>query len=253
VHLPTANLIGVAIILLAFSIIRVSCLVAVIKYKLVRFSIRFNKANALKMLRVSWPIGTAALLTFLMGKIDIFLLTYFQGEKAVGYYQAAFVLMDGVVMFLGTIRASLFPNLVSFYKKDRNRFYRIQGKANLFFAFVLILISIMFLFFSSPIINMLYGNSYTPTAKVLKIFSLSVIFMGLSAFLGNSLIAMDRQRPLMILTGVGCFIALSLNMLLIPTYGIYGSAWANAGTFFVMLVAMLLLINADKREYYRSE
>lgn len=201
----------------------------------------------------SWPIGLAILLAFLKGRIDIFLLTLIKGEEDIGYYQAAYTLMDAVVIFLGTVRASLFPNLVYFYKSDKNRFFRIHRKVNIFFLVILITTSAFFFLAADPIIILLYGASYDATVGVLKIFSLALIFTGLSAFMGNSLIAMDKQRPLMILTAIGCIITFCLNLFLIPRYGIYGSAWANIGTYSVVLIMMWLLIKSDKRRFYLNE
>ena len=72
-----------------------------------------------------------------------------------------------------------------------------------------------------------YGAKYTLSIPVLQIMAFKAVGMALSSS-GGQIIIMERiQKWAFIRNVLGCLLCIVLNYILIPKYGIIGSAWVT--------------------------
>jgi O-antigen/teichoic acid export membrane protein len=148
-------------------------------------------------------------------------------EEAVGYYAAAVRLCEAWYFIPVTLCNAIFPAIVN-AKNVSEEFYnnRMQKLYDIL-TWIAIGIAIPVTIFSGQIIQLLFGNEFSPAAPVLTIY----IWAGIAVFLGVAssqyLINENLTKLSFFRTLVGMILNVILNLVLIPIYGIIGSAIAT--------------------------
>ncbi|MFQ5946586.1 MAG: oligosaccharide flippase family protein, partial [Anaerolineae bacterium] len=177
------------------------------------------------LLGVSFPLMINHLLNTVFFRIDILLLQPLRGNTEVGWYSAAYKVLDGLLLIPSTVTIALFPMLSRFAEEAPDtllRTYRLALKLLLSLA---IPISILVSAFSDPIIAILGGPQYLPqasTALRILIWFLPLSFVnGLTQYV---LISVNQQRYLTRAFLIGTGFNLVANLAVIPQYGFQGAA-----------------------------
>jgi O-antigen/teichoic acid export membrane protein len=157
---------------------------------------------------------------------DLIFLRVFHGREDVGLYAAAYTLISFVGNLGGVYSRSLLPTLT---RLDREEI----GSANLFgtaMAQVFAVAAPLTLggwLVAEPLLTSLFGTGYAGAGLALAILIWSVPFSVFRSVALAGLIAQERH-DLVLRTTTGTAVAnLLLNLLLIPTLGIIGAAWAT--------------------------
>lgn len=202
----------------------------VIVYKINKqniFDWKYSKMISLSLLKDSWPLIFSGIFVVTYMKIDQVMLKHMISEEAVGYYAAAVRLCEAWYFIPVVICNSIFPAIVN-AKKVSEEFYnnRMQKLYDLL-TWLAIGIAIPVTIFSSQIIELVFGSEFAPASPVLTIY----IWAGVAIFLAvanNQYLANENLTKLLLLkTLVGMIINVALNLVLIPIYGIVGSAIAT--------------------------
>jgi O-antigen/teichoic acid export membrane protein len=191
------------------------------------------------LLRVAIPLGIAAVFITVYYQVDSVLLLQISGQHEAGIYGAAYNFLGPLGFLPAAVMSSFFPVLSAVHKSDPMRVRRlVQICADLMGAISLpILAGTIAL--SSQIVQLLYGSSYERTAglmPILMVAFVSICFGSLAGFLAP---IVGRQWRLALYSGVGAAANVALNLLLIPSYGAYGSAWATVATELLTMILML--------------
>ena len=222
---------------------------------------RFNKKIALNMLNDSWPLILSGLMVAVYMKIDQVLIKKMLGDVEVGYYAAAVRISEAWYFIPTAICTSLFPAIIN--AKNNNALYisRFQKLYDIL-VWLSIAIAVPLTLFSGVFIHFLLGSQYAPSATVLTIY----IWAGIPVFLGVAsgqfLVNENFTKIAFYRTFAGMFINVILNLVLIPVWGINGSAWATlisysiatfsigfskrSRTQFKLMLRSVLLINLPK-------
>jgi O-antigen/teichoic acid export membrane protein len=108
-------------------------------------------------------------------------------------------------------------------------------------ALVLIVIVIA----AEPILRILGGAEFVDAAPILRIQSIALFTIFISAAWSPALIGLGRQGSVAAATGVGLAVALGAGLLLVPVWEADGAAWAAAvADVFVLCVLYRLLRRA---------
>jgi len=83
------------------------------------------------------------------------------------------------------------------------------------------------LWLAGPIVALLFGESYAPSVVPLQVLSAGALFVFCTWILHAAAIATNLDRRLLVTTAVGLGSNVTLNLLLIPRWGIAGAAWAT--------------------------
>jgi len=124
------------------------------------------------------------------------------------------------------------PLLVQAHQNDMKE-YKIKSQQflNLMWwgaVFIALLISL----FAYPIILILYGSTYSPAIVVLQIMAWRAVFDSFFAASGQLIIIENLQKYAVIRNIIGLIVCVGLNLILIPHFGIIGSAWTSIITMF---------------------
>ncbi len=201
---------------------------------------KFNKQLGLRILKDSWPLILSGVVISIYMKIDQVMIKQMLGDAEVGFYAAAVRLCEAWYFLPAIITTSLFPAVVNAKSMDEKLYQSRLQKLYDLLAWAAILIAIPITFLSGFIINILYKPEFLPAAPVLTIY----IWAGVATFLGIAssqyLITENFTKIAFYRTFIGMIINVILNLILIPIYGITGSAVAtlisySAATFSIIV------------------
>lgn len=199
-------------------------------YKLQNLSIfkwRFNKEIAIQFLKDAWPLILAGLAIAIYMKIGQIMIKKMLSNEEVGYYAAAVRLCEAWYFIPMAITTSLYPAIVNAKKVSEVLYQNRLQKLYDIMAWISIGIAIPVTLFSELIIKILLGAQYLPAAPVLTIY----IWAGVPTFLGVAssqyLITENLTKFSFYRTLIGMVMNVILNFILIPAFGIIGSAFAT--------------------------
>jgi len=199
----------------------------IIAYKLkknIAFYTHFDLTTAKQLLKNSWSLMLSAFLIAAYMRIDQILIKEILGEHDLGIYSSAIRLSEFFYVVPLIISTSLLPAVFN-AKKNNEEIYR-QRLQKIYNLMVWITVSTALLtsIFSEEIITILYSNEYKAASSVLTIHIWSNVFLSLG-FVGSMwILAENLQIYTNYFIIIGIIINVSMNLLLIPYYGIVGSA-----------------------------
>lgn len=194
------------------------------------------------LIRRALPFGIGGFFLVYYVWIARVMLSVMVDNEVVGYYSAAYTLMNSLSFIPSAFVASLFPIMAIFFKgSDRSldRVYRIGVK----YMYMLALpIAVGVTLLSRDIINQIYGPGFQPSSQALAILIWAEFFVFIDILLGQMLFSINRERITMINAGIGAAINIGLNLVLIPRMGMVGAALATLSTeafFFIFAYTIL--------------
>lgn len=198
-----------------------------------KFWISFNKTYIKPILLEAWPFGVSALLSTIMLNTDTIMLGAMRNETEVGFYSAAQRIISVLYLIPGFLSVSVFPVMAQLAIKNKELFVAIMEKtlrAVLLLAFP---ITIGGSILAYNIILFIFGNEYIPAviAFQILIFNIFLVFPG--SIINNGIFAFGKQKYLLVAFAIGGIGNVILNLILIPKFGIAGSAAATIVTQFL--------------------
>ena len=179
-------------------------------------------------------VYTAGLFMYLVLKIDLFMVDYFLGKSAAGFYSLSVSLAEMLTMLPVIAGTLMFPRL-SALATDIERW----GAFKRVFAGVgvLMLVAIGAAGLLGPwAITRLYGVVFTPSIAPFLWLLPAVLFISLNGILMNFLASINLPRITVYSPLLGCILNILLNLLWIPKFGIIGAAWASVFSYGFMLM-----------------
>ena len=214
----------------------------------VKFKIKVSKT----LLSDSWPLILSGLVISVYMKIDQVMINQLLGNEAVGQYSAAVRLSEAWYFVPVVIAGSLFPAIINARKVSHHLYYSRLQKLFNFMVWVAISIALLVTFFSSTIVDILYGYQYFETARVLTIHIWASVFVFLGVASGKWFVIENYKLLYFFRTFYGMLFNIILNLIFIPRYGIEGAAWA---TLIGQSIAAYFsdLLNAETRSIFKMK
>lgn len=171
-----------------------------------------------------WPIAIGNLSIIIFMKVDQIFLGLFLGNKEVGIYSIASLISDILYSIPVFISASILPKITKLYGTDIQKYKNYVS--TVFCSIVLYsYISIIGIyFFVDDFIRIFYGVSYSISADIAKVHSLTLLFVSIGCVRGSMLLVEKKTKLLSVITVIGGIINIILNYILINKFGMYGAA-----------------------------
>ncbi len=195
----------------------------------------FNKDLVWPILRSAWPFAIAGVFGVLMGSIDTVIIGWLLPVVSVGLYAAAQkpIAMLGIIP--GFIYSSLFPFFSRFvHENDNDRLGQLTKKSILASLGLALPIVVGGIIMANPMIRVIYGTEYMGAVLTFQVLLFNLILVFPGTILSGILIAQDKQGIFIKTGAVGATINIILDLLLIPIYGIVGSAIATSAVQIVV-------------------
>jgi O-antigen/teichoic acid export membrane protein len=193
----------------------------------------FNLTIAKRLLKDSWVLIFSSLVIMIYMRIDQIIIKEMLGEKEVGIYSAA-VRLSELSYFIPTIIInSLFPAIISAKKINETLYYSRLQRLYTFMVWMAIAIALPMTFLSDWLVTILYGEAYKAAGQILMIHIWASVFVFLGVASGSWLTSENLQYLAFYRTLLGVIINIILNFVLIPVYGLIGSAIATVISYMV--------------------
>jgi len=196
-------------------------------------NIKFQNEIARALLRDSWPLFLSGIVISIYMKIDQVIIKDLLGSKEVGQYAAATRLSEAWYFIPMVIASSLFPAIISAKNQSEELYNSRLQKLYDLMVWMSISIALPMTFLSDKIVNIVYGSQYDKAGSVLMIHIWTGIFVFLGVAFSGYLSVENQTKKAFYRTLLGAILNVIFNYVLIPKYGINGSAIATLlGQFF---------------------
>lgn len=213
--------------------------------RLVKFKIATEPDYWIEILKTSVPVALSLIFTLLYFKMDTVLLSLMKPAQDVGIYSVAYKVLE-VVIFLPAIYIGLLmPSLSKHAYENMDQFVKTYRKG--FDTLAIFALPVMtYLFFrAADIIKIMGGEKFSQASTVLEVLSIASILIFFGNLGGNSLVALDLQKKGMWIYFGGAIFNVAANLLLIPRYSYFATAWTTVLTEFLITIAMFWLIKKE--------
>ena len=174
---------------------------------------------------------------------DKLMVGYFLLEKDVGIYAIALAFANGLLIIPGAIGTITYPAITEYNSKGP--YEAIETLINKCIKYCLVLLSIFgitIIFFSKDIISLLLKPEFLPATSPIAILILGMIFFGSLGSVGYAFTAVGRPDIALKITTVDMAVGVSLNLLLIPIYGISGAAIATTSSLLTGVILFVIML-----------
>lgn len=187
-------------------------------------------------LRYGLPLTVTFALSWVMSGSDKLLLGWLIDERSVGIYASGCDLaFQSLTLLLTIIHTAGYPLVVRAFEKYGAERAREQLRQNGELLITSALVGVTMLIALGPqIIELIIGENFrTGALLIFPWVAIASALSGIKAFHFDIAFHLGKTSHWLLLTGgISAAINVALNLLLIPTYGILGAAWATLLAYF---------------------
>ena len=180
------------------------------------------------LLTVSLPMLLSSSLALIMGWTDTIILGMFRSAQEVGVYNVALrvsMITSITLMAINTIAA---PKFAEFWgKRDVKGLAKVAQQSTKLIFWTSFPLLLLFLIFPKPILG-IFGEEFKIGSGSLIILTLGQFINAIAGSVLTILTMVERQQIVMQLLLLSVIVNIILNILLIPKFGMYGSAIATS-------------------------
>jgi O-antigen/teichoic acid export membrane protein len=221
--------------------------------KYISFSLKFDISYWKKFLKESYPLGVAAVISFVYFKIDTILLSVLKNSAEVGIYNVAYKVIENITFFPAMIAGLVFPIMAKNIFSDKKSFEDISNKTFKIFWIIVVPLIIGTMFLSDGIVELIGGKGFSASSVVLRIliFSLGCIFFG--NFFNIILISGNKQKKLMVIMAIAAVFNILANLIFIPRYSYLAAAIISLATEFIVTILAFYVAVKELNYFPKAE
>ncbi|NQU86578.1 MAG: oligosaccharide flippase family protein [Mariniphaga sp.] len=206
--------------------------------------VRFDLKFFLVFLKKSYPYAILIFLMSFYNRIDSVLIERLLpdpvGKEQAGIYAQAFRLLDAFSMFGVLFAGLLLPIFAKMIKVKENVGSMVQLSYSLIIV-PAIIIAFSSLFYDVEIMQVLYESNSNESARILSILMFGLLGIMTTYIFGTLLTANGSLKQLNIMASFGMALNIILNLIFIPKFMAFGSAYASLITQFATAIAQAII------------
>lgn len=192
--------------------------------KSITFKPAFSISSVVSLMRRTVSFGLTLLVTASYARMGILMLSWIGSDAEVGQYGVAYRLMEGLLFVPMVLSRIVYPLLSRIsLKKDEFRF--VVEKSIRILVVSASLMTLLGVVYTNQIIVFLYSSVYMESVLVFQILVWSLIASFPNYVLGHSLFSLHKQGNVLVIACATLIINVILNLILIPRFGIVGTAY----------------------------
>jgi O-antigen/teichoic acid export membrane protein len=211
-----------------------------------------EKEVLLKALRYALPLLPAGLSIWMLDRSDRLVIGWYLGPKAVGIYSANYALASLLMVFQTPLQITLLPKISALWKSNRASAVQYISVSNKLFLTFAIPFVIGLPFFAERFLARI-GNEELGAGGGLLTFLIAagVMMWGVSVMLTQIFYGARQTLTIAVVTVAAAILNLILNVLLVPVWGIKGSAFSTLVSYFLSCAVLFLLSRGTaKLDFY---
>ncbi|AXY43692.1 flippase [Halomonas sp. JS92-SW72] len=189
----------------------------------------------LKLARLSLPFLLLAGVQVLNYQTDILMLGLLTTQESVGRYRVALQIVEGLGVTMFAISMAIGPQIARLHaQQDWQRLRKMLVLSHQVATVVMLPLSLVVIIFAAPLLNYAFGPDFAPAAQALSILALGKVAYASVGFSGLALSMLGRPGVAAAVTAATFMMNISLNILLIPAFGMEGAAVATGASLFTV-------------------
>ncbi|HEX3391937.1 MAG TPA: polysaccharide biosynthesis C-terminal domain-containing protein [Solirubrobacteraceae bacterium] len=188
---------------------------------------RFDRAEQRALLTKSLPLAAAIVLGQVYFRIVVVLMSLISSTRQTGYFGGSLRAMETLVNIPILVAGVALPLLAAAARDDRARLrYAIEGLSEgaVIAGVLVILVTVRA---AEPVMAIVGGHAFRPAGAVLRIQVCALLFVALYQIWTVSLVALSRQRELILTNALALGGLAVFAVVLIPLAGARGAAAAS--------------------------
>lgn len=201
-------------------------------YKIFKEKVKFllDKKLIEKIIKDSYYLWVSFIAFIVYTQIDKIMIGKMLGVVDVGIYSIAIQLSGILSILIGPFQNSIYPKMMCLYRTDYNSYKIMYLKVNTIFTQIYFFISILSIIVVKYLFPYIYTQEYTPAILCYGILTVSIFFKANGALQTGHMTLKKITKKSFYKTLFGLILNVTLNLTLIPKYGIYGAAIATTIT-----------------------
>lgn len=203
-----------------------------------RFAARFDRLFSWSQIKETSSFVVIHLFSLLDFQTDAFLISLLLSETAVGWYGAAQTILLAFWMLPMAVRAALYPLMARYHRENRTKLAVLYQKSQQYLVILGLPMAAGVFLLTPQIVPLVFGQNFEPAIPALQWSIWAFVFALLTVPNARLLLVDHKQRHAAWLIGIGMVTNVSLNLWLIPQFGIVGAAMARTGASLALFVAI---------------
>lgn len=201
---------------------------------------QFSKEKLISVIKEASPLALTSGLGIIYYRIDSVMIAGYGQMSDVGVYGGAYMVIEGLMLFVRIIMAATFPRLAQYGIKSGLEFYALFKKLLIVLVTLSLFVSSIMYWSGEFVFKIFLGYEYMDSISVFYILLLSVIALYPGAMVTQSLITLEKQKLYMYIALTCTILNVGLNFFFIPEFGIKGAAWATVITDVILTLSCML-------------
>ncbi len=186
------------------------------------------KGDYQELIKYSFTLMIVGSLGIIINKINIYMVGYYLDAKSVGIFQSATQIGIVASFMLGSINQVFTPMISKLYMGNEIvKLNNIYGKINYFMLITSVIILSFLVLFKKDIMQV-FGTEFIAGSNALLLIAVGQLFNAISGPCGFILSMTGYAKFNMYINIVMLILIITLNMKLLPLYGINGAATSSA-------------------------
>lgn len=244
------------------SVINLQCIAVIpsVAYYLMKHHIAFvlpSGSQLISLLSFGKYIAGTNLLSMLFHKADVLMLAFFTDPVAVALFHFATKIVGYAELPLNSLSQVIYPRLaVSYHENDTAHLKDTYISSIIQLLLLATPIIVGVIMFRNQIILILSTDSYTSAAPLIIILCITGLFKPFGRVFGLTLDAIGKPQVNFQMLCISLLINLSMNLILIPPYGVSGAAIATCISIIITVIwgqiRIKKYIDLDHRDILRE-
>ena len=218
-----------AVLLLAVVGRLVGCVISSVLLKRLELKTRwaYDPDTVQRLMKLAPTFLLIGIFATLYWRIDIFMLSKLQPVEQVGYYGAAWRILELAMVLPQSLCLALYPQISASALSNLPQLQKIGRGAMRYLLAISLPAALGVTLLAEPILHLLYGEAFRTAAYTLSVLVLTLIPYGIVRYHAYVLVGANHQRIDLAINVVMSILNILLNLVLIPRYGHLGAAIAT--------------------------
>jgi O-antigen/teichoic acid export membrane protein len=217
-----------------------------------KLTFRFSWGIGKELLRLGVPLIPSFASIFVLQQMNRYILQWFGGLEAVGIYTIGFNIGFVMSLFVTGFANAWYPYYMSFIdKQDEARL--LFGRILTYYVFGFGALSLLFYFAAKPVVMVMTQPAFHEANKVVGLSASAQFLNGVFTILLPGIYFSKEVKYVSAIQAAAAFIAVGLNLLLIPMFGLLGAAIALMLGFLAMVILQQAWNFKRRHEYLKIQ
>lgn len=233
---------GFVLVFVGVRLLDTAGLLAYVHRRVLALAPRYDAPLWWELLRKGLPFAYAGVMITLIFQVDTVILEAMRGPQEVGWYRSPVLVLEGLTLVPRILGYALIPTMAAWAASRPEGVAELYRRGSKYLLLVGLPVAAFGLLESDRFVTLLFRDAYAPSAAAARILLPAAAFMFLSNFGETTLACVNRWRTIVVVSTLALVLNVALNLLLIPSRGFVGAAWATLVTeaaYFLMTAAAL--------------